>query len=537
MEGRARDGAVSLQPKAATSAKIAERIKSILATRDLTLYQVCRNAESRFGHASPYCLPHNLYYGVKLGTFSPSLYQMFALSRITNYKLADWLGVFGFDLEQIPRLQVLLPNKRTILLDSEVCDPNAWIPWLQDRTPDTPIPAIAPLSHLLAAGAPVRQRSLLDPNPKRFLYAKVGMEDARAFPDLLPGSIVRVDRQLESVLPSLNQAQSNRIFLVEHGKGLCCCRLIAAGRNRILTVSTHLPYPQIEFELQREARILGAVDIEIRPLIGVEQPEIPKVLTKRQNAVRLHRQGATLSQLLRESRLKASLSLREASSLSRRIAHILENRHCFISPSSLSDYEARDTPPHQVERAITLCVVYAVPFHTLLDKVGVSAARAGQEPIPDRLLSNAPPEIGKAGPWERADQGFLAELLRGCEEVPVFLKRNVADISGLQPPSLRSLFWIGGIRNPLHPYLANGLLVSIDRRRQKPIDSRSLPLWQQTIYTVLKRDGTYLCGPCGTEDGMLVMHPDAEHIKLREQFRNRRDAEVVGQITAVVRRL
>src|SRR5579883_1385847 len=129
------------------------------------------------------------------------------------------------------------------------------------------------------------------------------------------------------------------------------------------------------------------------------------------------------------------------------------------------------------------------------------------------------------------------ELLRGCEEVPVFLKRNVADISGLQPPSLRSLFWIGGIRNPLHPYLANGLLVSIDRRRQKPIDSRSLPLWQQTIYTVLKRDGTYLCGPCGTEDGMLVMHPDAEHIKLREQFRNRRDAEVVGQITAVVRRL
>jgi len=531
---------VPLQPKSATSAEIAERIKAILGTRDLTLYQVCQKAESGYGYASPYCLPHNLYYRIKLGSFSPTLYQLFALSRITGYKLPDWLRVFGFDLEQIPRLQVLLPTKRTLLLDSEVCDPNAWIPWFQDRPRGTPIPAIAPLSQLLAAGSPVRQHSLLEPNQKRFLYAKVGMEDARAFPDLFPGSVVRIDRQLEAVLPSLNRNPSNRIFLVEHGRGQCCCRLLAAGPNRILTVSTHLPYPQIEFELQREARILGAVDFEIRPLIGVEQPQVSNEFRKRQNPVRLHRGSATLSQFLRASRLKVGLSLREASALSRRVARVFDNEHYFISPSSLSDYEARDTPPHQIEKAIALCVVYAVPFYTLLNAVGLSAAKAGQQPVPDRLLSDAPSaplDVGRVSADEITNQGFVVELLRRCEEIPTLLRGTIAELSGLTSPSLRSLFWIGGVESPLHPYLANGILVSVDRRKQKPIDSRSRPPWQQTIYMVLRRNGTYLCGPCGIEDGTLVMHPDAEHMELRERFRNRRDAEVVGQVTAIARRL
>lgn len=528
---------MSLQPKSATSAEIAERIKSILETRDLTLYQVCRSAESSFGHASPYCLPHNLYYGLKLGTFSPSLYQLFALSKITDYKFPDWLRVFGFDLEQIPRLQVLLPSKRTILLDSEVGNPNAWIPWFQDRPRVAPIPAIAPVSQLLAAGPPVRQRSLLDSNRKRFLYAKVGLEDARAFPDLVPGSIVRVDRRLDASGSELSRIPSRRLVLVEHARGLCCCRLLAASGNRILTVSTHLPYAQIEFELHREARILGALDLEIRPLIGIEQPKVPKELAKRQSPARLDRGSATLSQLLGAARLKANLSLREASVLSRRIASILDNEHYFISPSSLSDYEASDTPPHQVEKAMALCVLYAVPFHTLLDVVGISAAKTGQEPVPDHLLADTPPDIGRAGPNERTAQGFLAELLRRCEEIPVFLRSAIGDISGLTSPSPRTLFWIGGVRSPLHPYLANGLLVSVDRRRQKPIDSRSRPIWEQTLYMVVKRNGTYVCGPCGIENGTLVMHPDAERMELREQFRNRRDAEVVGQVTAIARQL
>ena len=135
------------------------------------------------------------------------------------------------------------------------------------------------------------------------------------------------------------------------------------------------------------------------------------------------------------------------------------------------------------------------------------------------------------------DSGFLGELFRRAEEVPVFLKGTIADLSGLRSPSLGSFFWLGGMIAPLHPYLANAILVSVDGRRKRPLDSRSRPLWEQPFYVVLKRDGTYLCGPCSVENGALVMHPDAEHLSLREEFRNRRDAEVVGQVCAVVRKL
>jgi len=316
--------------------------------------------------------------------------------------------------------------------------------------------------------------------------------------------------------------------------------LVVSGKNRLLPVSTQLPYAQVELQLHREARVLGTVDLEMRSLTHNEQAKVPKDLARRWKPTPLPRGNATLSRLLGAARLKTGLSLREASALSRHIAAMFDDEHYFMSPSSLSDYEARDTPPHHIQKVITLCLIYAVRFPTFLNTVGVPTEKAGQEPIPDRFISRAQAaslDGGRVELHEHDGQGFIGELIRRCEDVPVFLRGAIANISGLPSPSLKSLFWIGGIRNPLHPYLVNGLLASVDRHKQKPIDSRSRPPWQQSLYIILKRDGTYLCGPCGIENGTLVMHPGAEHQDLQEQFLNRRDAEVVGQVTAIVRKI
>ena len=135
---------------------LAARLKAILASRGLTLHQVSRIAESWYGKSSPFFLPHNLYYELGLRTFTPSLHQLFALSRITNYKLADWLCVFGFDLADITRLQVLLSSKHTILLDPSLDDLNGWIPWFEGKAVMAPIPGIAPLTRLLEYSLPRR---------------------------------------------------------------------------------------------------------------------------------------------------------------------------------------------------------------------------------------------------------------------------------------------------------------------------------------------------------------------------------------------
>ena len=102
---------MSIKPNSARGADLAERVRSILASKHLTLSQISQLSAARFGRSSPYFLPHTLYHEFRLGTFSPSLHQVFALSQISGYRFSDWLRVLGCDLEDIPRFQVLLAVK------------------------------------------------------------------------------------------------------------------------------------------------------------------------------------------------------------------------------------------------------------------------------------------------------------------------------------------------------------------------------------------------------------------------------------------
>jgi len=84
---------VPLHNEAGSKRELAERVKSILATKRLTLHQASQTSATLFGRGSPYYLPHNLYYDLSHGHFSPSLFQLVAFSRISNYRLRDWLRV------------------------------------------------------------------------------------------------------------------------------------------------------------------------------------------------------------------------------------------------------------------------------------------------------------------------------------------------------------------------------------------------------------------------------------------------------------
>src|SRR5438874_12437866 len=108
---------VPAQSRRRSNGELAERVKSILASKSLTLYQVSERSAALYGRSSPQYLPHNLYYDLRHGAFSPSLFQLFAFSRISGYRLVDWLRVFGFDVEAIPRLQIQLSSNPTASLD------------------------------------------------------------------------------------------------------------------------------------------------------------------------------------------------------------------------------------------------------------------------------------------------------------------------------------------------------------------------------------------------------------------------------------
>jgi hypothetical protein len=62
-------------------------------------------------------------------------------------------------------------------------------------------------------------------------------------------------------------------------------------------------------------------------------------------------------------------------------------------------------------------------------------------------------------------------------------------------------------------------------------------LASQPLYLLLKRDGSYLCGCCALHQGNLVVRAYPSGRLATQQFRNGIDAEVVGQVTTVLRRL
>ncbi len=492
------------------------------------------------GRSSPYFLPHNLYYDLRLGTFTPSLHQIFVLSQISDYRLNDWLRVFGFNLEDITRMQVLLPSKRTIILDPSLGDSESWVPWFQNKLGNLSTSAIAPLGQFLDAGAPRRLSSLLQAKKNNVLYAKVGHEDAFAFPYLLPGSIVRVSTELaKAMLPIGDCKAPKHVFLIEHGKGFCCCRLQVVGKNRVVPVSEQLPYAQVELQMYEEIRILGVVDLEIRSLLKPEQPQVPKDLARHWRPLSLVAEDTKLSHLVHNARSRMGLSFREASAMSRQIASELGHEQYFAASGSLSDYEALDGPPRHIHKAIALCAIYGLRFSTFLGSVGLRFEQAGKDPIPDNLVSRKPPSAGRRPSDElrRPRNGFLDRLLTLSGPIPFFLHQSVSALSGLRSPSLHDVFWVGGGQEPVHPLLVDGVVVIVNRHRKKPVHFPSKPLWQQPLYVLLRRDGTYICACCSLENDILVIHGYSPGCQRPEQLRNHHDAEVIGEIVAIARRL
>ncbi len=529
-----------LHPGKAVQRDRVERIHAILASKGLSLHQVSQQSATLFGRSSAFFIPHNLYHDLRDESFSPSIFQIYALSQISSYRIADWLCVFGIDLEDIPRVQLVLPRKRSILIDSALTDTEGWVTWFRSRATEHRQQRIAPLATLLESIGPKKIASLPGATNSGFLYAKIGTDDALAFPDLLPGSIVRINRQhtIDSP-PTEPGAMSHRIFLLEHSKGLFCSRVRWLRDNVLIPLSTKLSYAPVEMRSPAEARVLGAIDLEIRSLLEGLNPDVPAHLAKLWKPLPLV-ERKTFREVLSQARSGTNLSYRESEVLSRRISEVLGDKRYRTSSSSLCDYEVAGEPPRSLHKVVAICCIYGVLFRSLLLSLGIPIDQAGTIPIPDHLAGRylpGPPVSPTDHGGPTTCSGLLEQLLEDWQQPPLFLRGSMGPITGLRKPSISDFFWIGGVRQSLNPYLEDGILAAVNRRRKTPFYSPAKPLWKQPVYLLQTRDGDYLCACCNLENGTLVVHPCTEQFSVVLQFRHRKDIEVVGQVVAVLRRI
>lgn len=518
--------------------ELIERIQAILDSRELTLSQVSARSEEFYGRGSHFFVPHNFYYELRLGNFSPSLQQLCALSRITDFQLKDWLLVFGFDLDAIPILQATFPSKRTFILDTEVNNESSWMPWFHSRPGKRFESRVMPLKELVEFAGYRRIGSGKDQSLTR-CYLKIGYQDAIAFPELLPGSIVSVRRGSVAVGAEREAANiSQSLFLVEYRRGFVCCRIHRIAEDRIVLVSDQLPYAQIELRVPGEAILLGVLEQEFRFLASVDQPEVPKDLSNRWQPQAISRGRMKLGQLLREARLRMGLSFREAAAKSRQVAERLGDGRYFAAASSLSDYETADAPPRHIHKIISLCISYGVPFQSFLRTEGLASELGGKNPIPDSLAQRIPPPEGlNLTDLPLRDENPQFDLLLDGAEIPIRLRSAIGTLAGQATLVANDFFWLGSTARSASPHLSNGLLAVVNRHKKKPLYSREKAMWQQPLSVIFNRNGTYSCACCSFDGGSLVIHPCSGSFEPPKKLSVPQEAEVIGQITMVARTL
>jgi len=513
------------------SRAISDTIRSILSSRGLTLAEVERRSGQVFRDDRRFHIPPNLYHVLEAKRFSPSIHQIFALSRVSNYRMADWLAVFGLPLTDIPRLQAVLPARLTTLIDGSLFEELE--PLFEQINPGEFPSSLRPLSEWVRLGQPQR-RFDREASAQSSLYAKIGSHDAFAFPDLLPGSILRVAKLSRLPLHGIPTGRSGAFFLIEHANGLTCSRLHVVARNRVVLCPAYLPFAQVELELGKQARVLGAADFELRPTRCSLTARVPPNLYRFWTPQPLQEAatGLPLERLLARARRRAGLTFREASAKSALVARALGHKDYFCAVGALSDYESQAGAPRHAQKMFSLCALYSLNPWEFMAAAGLRLSEAGKDAMPQELQERVTPEPSRydGRPFSSSENPARAEF-------PYLFGRAAAELFRMNHLSIRDLFSIGKSDRHFHPYLADAALLVVDRRKKQIITLPQAPLSAQPLYVLVRRNGQFVCTSCVAEDKGLVLRPFSNGVDRPLRLEIPTEIEIVGRVVGILRKV
>ena len=350
-----------------------ESIRNILRQGGHTVTQLSAATRHRYGTRSPYFIPPTFLYKLKSGV-TPHVCQIAALSESTGYCFVDWLRMCGFDLQQIPRLQMRLHTERTVLVTPIADCPESF--------PPQPSPTF--YETVWNASIFSTPRPGEGSGSRRYLFAKIGTGDALVYPNLPAGGVVRVDRCYAHQMRGAHHASSDDgLWLIEQPSGLTCSQVRWIDDRQIVLLPSRPPWGRWPLRLPTEARILGLVDMEVRPWrptklqprAGPNKLEPPFPLHPREETMKF-------SELLRISRRRTGLTFRAAHRLTCSIAQVLGNREYAIALGLLSDYEAMGRLPRHIAKILSLCIVYCMDVRELMEAAGVRVDDSAKLPLP-----------------------------------------------------------------------------------------------------------------------------------------------------------
>jgi transcriptional regulator with XRE-family HTH domain len=244
---------------------------------------------------------------------------------------------------------------------------------------------------------------------------------------------------------------------------------------------------------------------------------------------------------LRNLRIRLGITTRDVENLSQKIAEEEKNPEFQISNAWLTQLENSDSVP-SIFKLYSLAAIFHVKFSDLLLYFGVNLEKTAHH----QLLASLPYthlttlEVYDADKTVsfpvRFDRSFdldntnlLARIIEVWGEVPIAL---------LQHLDLRhSLYGYIGLQDfTLYPLLRPGSFVQIDQRVRKIQPFRWRTEFDRPVYFVELRDG-YACSWCELQEGHLLLLPHPLSPCSVRRLDYGREAEIIGQVTAVAMRL
>jgi len=244
---------------------------------------------------------------------------------------------------------------------------------------------------------------------------------------------------------------------------------------------------------------------------------------------------------LRELRFRLGITTRDVENLSQKIAEAEANQEFQISNAWLTQVENSDSVP-SIFKLYSLATIYHVKFSDLLLIFGVDLQKSGAHQLAARLphthlttleVCDADRTMSFPVGFDRAfdvdNTKLLTRMVEIWGEVPIAL---------IQRLDMRhSLYGYIGLHDfTLHPLLRPGSFVQIDQRMRKIHTERWPTEYARPIYFVELRDG-YACAWCELQDGHLILLPHPLSPCGVRRLDYGKDAEIIGQVTAVAMRL
>lgn len=528
------------EPINSKAASISRRLKAFLRSLEMTVYQISQmTGRPPFGEGTRAHIRDALYAEIESGQ-TPDIHQLAALARLTRYRLVDWLALFGYHVDDILRLQLELHTEHTVVLPNTIYDSLVLQPWIRQLDTRVDLERTHSLVTMIDAMCHAPLGALDQLNRRRFLYARVGRRDDIMGPRLVAGSIVRVDPTRTTVAP-LGGPRS--MYLVQHLSGLSCCYVeLQDDRHVILLPDDDVPRV-MRCRIGKEATILGAIDLELRPL----QATRPNLSQPPRD---LHNSHARLSDPMTErsggagayartTRERVGVSFREAQAMTQRIAAYFDDKRYKIALGSLSDAETYDGLPRHISKIFSLCIAYCMDPWQYLRAGGVPVNELNGAAIPRQFLHDEDANVDCAQQVRMvpgSDQNRATEAIIGrLGEVPFFLLRSVGSIIGQEQLSLDDVY-VWGRREPvLHPLLNGALLLLVNRRQRRVPDARSrLLLAERPLFLIRGLDGRYQAGMCAVDGDLVLVLPHSTS-RMPVLAYPARDVVVIGRIAALVR--